>query len=510
MRLHVVEPSHAHFEADSCLVIPVYEEDEANFGGIATDTDRGTLRGLQLGKQITGKAQETYYFPTPNSAYGGILIVGMGQPNHFNAEVLRRAAGKACAVLCANRHGHVVLDAASRDAIPVEAFVEGVMLGQYDFNPYKKPETAPTVKVDEITVLAQSEAGLEDLRTGCAHTVLACQNANWARDLANTPPNDLTPQALAAQAQAMAKQIGCDCAIFDENDLREHEMRGILAVAQGSAEPPRLILLEYKPENPQRTVALVGKGVTFDTGGVSIKSGPGMHEMKYDMCGAAAVLGAMKTIVQLKAPVHMICAVPTADNKTGPAAYVPGDIIRMFNGKTVEVHNTDAEGRMLLADTLAYVEKTYRPDAIVDVMGEEYMLYAYPGDVLSFPQQVAFEAFVRRGGGWVTSGASGARTGAFTSCCTPSFATIANGSCRPGPTGGPTATGRGCGSTVGRWRTVNWFGWPPGCIRWSSTRPSWARTPINPRASPNTPSATTGGTGRPGVRPRRRRPAPAR
>jgi len=367
MRLHVVEPSHAHFEADSCLVIPVYEEDEANFGGIATDTDRGTLRGLQLGKQITGKAQETYYFPTPNSAYGGILIVGMGQPNHFNAEVLRRAAGKACAVLCANRHGHVVLDAASRDAIPVEAFVEGVMLGQYDFNPYKKPETAPTVKVDEITVLAQSEAGLEDLRTGCAHTVLACQNANWARDLANTPPNDLTPQALAAQAQAMAKQIGCDCAIFDENDLREHEMRGILAVAQGSAEPPRLILLEYKPENPQRTVALVGKGVTFDTGGVSIKSGPGMHEMKYDMCGAAAVLGAMKTIVQLKAPVHMICAVPTADNKTGPAAYVPGDIIRMFNGKTVEVHNTDAEGRMLLADTLAYVEKTYRPDAIVDV-----------------------------------------------------------------------------------------------------------------------------------------------
>ncbi len=367
MRLHVLESGHAAFEVDSCLIVAIYEEPKPHFGAVATERDRKTLERLAARGTIRGKAEETYYLTTPESPYGGILVIGLGAPTNFDAEVMRRAAGAAGEVLTKQRHAHVVLDASSQDALPVEAFVEGLILGQYDFHAYKKPETDPPVIVDELTVLGPAGDDLEELRKGCGATVLLCQNTNWARDLANTPPNDLTPRALAARAEALAKQVGCACTVFDEKQLQEMGMNAIAGVGKGSAEPPRLIVLEYVPENAQRTVALIGKGVTFDTGGISLKPGPDMHEMKYDMCGAAAVLGAFKTLCQLKPRVRVICVVPAAENRPGPESYVPGDILRAYNGKTIEVLNTDAEGRLLLCDALAYVEKTYTPDAIVDI-----------------------------------------------------------------------------------------------------------------------------------------------
>jgi len=367
MRLHVIERGHAAFEIDSCLVLPIFEEPEPNLGTIATEGDRKTIAQRIARGAISGKAHEAYYLATPDSPYGGVLTLGLGKPGELDAEVMRRAAGEAASVFSKQRHSHIVLDASSQDALPVEAFVEGLMLAQYDFHAYKKPESDPPVVVHEMTVIANAGESLEELRAGCGATVLACQNTNWARDLANTPPNDLTPRALAAHAQALAKQLGCACTVLDEVQLKELELNAILGVGKGSAEPPRLILLEYAPDKYARTVALVGKGVTFDTGGISLKPAPDMHEMKYDMCGAAAVLGAFKTICQMKPHTRVICAIPTAENRPGPASYVPGDILRAYNGKTIEVLNTDAEGRLLLCDTLAYVEKTYKPDAIVDI-----------------------------------------------------------------------------------------------------------------------------------------------
>jgi len=365
MRLHVIEPRHAAFEIDACLVLPVFEEPEPSLGTVATERDRKFLAQRIARGAFSGKSKEAYYLATPESPYGGILMLGLGDPRKFDAEVMRRAAGKAAEVFTVQRHTHIVLDASSRDALPVEAFVEGLMLAQYDFNAYKKPDANPPVTVHEITVLATE--GLEELRAGCGATVLVCQNTNWARDLANTPPNALTPRALASHAEALAKQLGCACTVFDETKLKELGMNAILGVGQGSAEPPRLILLEYAPEHYTKTVALIGKGITFDTGGISLKPPPDMHEMKYDMCGAAAVLGAFRTICQMKPKTRVICAVPTAENRPGPTSCVPGDIWRAYNGKTIEVLNTDAEGRLILCDTLAYVEKIYAPDAIVDI-----------------------------------------------------------------------------------------------------------------------------------------------
>ncbi len=365
MRLHVIEPRHAAFEIDACLVLPIFEESDPNLGTVASERDRKVVAQRIARGAFTGKAKEVYYLATPDSPYGGILIVGLGKPDKFDAEVLRRAAGSAAAAFAAERHKHIVLDASSQDALPVEAFVEGLMLAQYDFTAFKKADDAPPTVVQEITVLAAD--GLEDLREGCGATVLACMNTNWARDLANTPPNVLTPRVLAGHAESLAKQLGCPCTIFDEVKMKELGMNALLGVGQGSAEPPRLILLEYTPEKYTRTVALVGKGITFDTGGISLKPAPDMHEMKYDMCGAAAVLGAFKTIAQAKPHTRVICAVPTAENRPGPTAIVPGDILRAYNGKTIEVLNTDAEGRLILCDTIAYVEKNYAPDAIIDI-----------------------------------------------------------------------------------------------------------------------------------------------
>jgi leucyl aminopeptidase len=177
----------------------------------------------------------------------------------------------------------------------------------------------------------------------------------------------MTARILATEAEKMANEFELEVTIFNETDLERMKMDAFLGVNRGSAEPPRLIVLKHDVPESTTTLALVGKGVTFDTGGITLKSGPGMHEMKFDMCGAAAVLGAMRAIAQMNPQVNVVAAVPASDNKPGPNAQVPGDIVRAYNGKTIEIYSTDAEGRMLLADTLAYIVDQYKPDAIVDI-----------------------------------------------------------------------------------------------------------------------------------------------
>lgn len=366
MKIHVIPQGQIALEPEAALVIPIYEDTDLALGNILTEADTKTLTALHGRSVFTGKAQECYTDPTPHSPYGAAIVIGLGSHEDFDAEVLRRCAGKVAKAAQVQRCSQLVLDVTANEAIPVEAFIEGIMLGQYDYIAHKTPSENPPVLIDDITIMTASEENLVDLREGCARAAITCKNVNWARDLGNIPPNDLTPTALAAQAESMAKETGMDCTIFDEAAMNTLGMNGILCVSAGSAEEARLIILEYKHPDAEDTIALVGKGITFDTGGISIKPGDGMEEMKFDMLGAAAVLGAMKTIAELKPAVNVVCAVPTSENKTGAGAYVPGDIIKMYNGMTVEVHNTDAEGRMVLADALAYTVEKYKPGAIVD------------------------------------------------------------------------------------------------------------------------------------------------
>jgi leucyl aminopeptidase len=366
MKIHVIPNSNEETNPQSAWVIACFENTEIPWSKRLTDSETTALQAVVDSGQFSAKAQELYTLPTPATAQGAVMLLGLGTHEDFDAEILRRGAGKLVAALQTHRLTHVCIDATANEAIPMEAFIEGIMLAQYDFTTYKAETKTPVTLVDEIQIITLDEEGSVELREGCARAALTCANVNWARDMANTPPNDLTPTALAAQATEMAKHTGLKCTIFDESQIKALGLNGIAAVSQGSSEEARLIVLEYSHESADQTLALIGKGITFDTGGISIKPGEGMEEMKFDMCGAAAVLGAMKTIAELKPAVNVIGVVPAAENKTGSEAYVPGDIIKMYNGKTVEVHNTDAEGRMLLADALAYTRDKYNPNAMVN------------------------------------------------------------------------------------------------------------------------------------------------
>lgn len=367
MRLHVLPKGAAELTRETAVILPVFDDIEPEWGCCLADTDVEAIKTALAEKSFNAKAESVYVLPTPNSPYRLAIAMGLGSHPAFTAEVLRRAAGACVAELSKHRVHHLVLDASTHDVLPVEAFVEGIILGSYEYTSFKAEPAEKPATLDELSVIIESENALLELRDACARTAIVCKNTNWARDLANTPPNVLTPAELGKESAAFAENLGLKCTIMDDEELEYHKMNGILSVSQGTNEEARLIILEYTHHDATETLAMVGKGITFDTGGISLKTGADVHEMKWDMCGAAAVLGAMKTVGELKPAVNVIAVVPAAENKTGSAAYVPGDIITMYNGKTVEVHNTDAEGRMLLADALAYTEKTYKPDAIIDV-----------------------------------------------------------------------------------------------------------------------------------------------
>jgi leucyl aminopeptidase len=221
--------------------------------------------------------------------------------------------------------------------------------------------------VDVFLIVAKSKRAADEWSGRCRHAALVCESVNWARDLANAASNDMTPAQLAYEARALADWLHLGNETLDEGRMAELGMHALLGVAKGSAEPPKLIVLTHHYGHNVPTVAIVGKGVTFDTGGVSIKPAEKMHEMKWDMSGAAAVLGVMRVVGHLKPRVNVVCVAPAVENTLDARAQKPGDIVKAYNGKTIEVYNTDAEGRLILADALAYTLDHYQPDYTVDV-----------------------------------------------------------------------------------------------------------------------------------------------
>jgi leucyl aminopeptidase len=251
-----------------------------------------------------------------------------------------------------------------------EWLIEGLLLGDYRFTKFKKPEDKeePYLGIGKITISAvdwnvKAVALRKTVKRG-AYTALA---ANEARNMANEPGNHWTAVHFAEYAKKMGDELALRCKIYNKSQMKKLGMGGILAVNQGSAEPPKLVVLEYNPQKSKKTVLLVGKGLTFDSGGVSLKPAAGMQDMKYDMCGGAAVLGAMRAIAEEKPGIRVVAIVPATDNMAGSSALKPGDIIQHYSGVTSEIVNTDAEGRLILADALAYGIEKYAPDCVVDV-----------------------------------------------------------------------------------------------------------------------------------------------
>ncbi len=289
-----------------------------------------------------------------------VIVVGLGAQDKITSQSLRRASAIAARHALNTEAHSITLALQWQDTQDnVQAEVEGVLLGLYTFRMYKHSEQTSNGKdVSQIAVLTESSTDTASIERAIEEGQALAEATNFARNLVNEPPNVLTPTELANRAVSMAKQFGLEYEVFDKAKITELGMGGLLGVTQGSAEPPQFIVLRYRGgEATEKGMALVGKGITFDTGGISIKPAAGMDEMKGDMGGAAAVLGAMQAIATLKPNINVTALVPTCENMPSGTAYRPGDILRISNGKTIEIVNTDAEGRLILADALSYAVK---------------------------------------------------------------------------------------------------------------------------------------------------------
>jgi leucyl aminopeptidase len=358
----------------------------------AESPDSRAVRRLLDAGVVRGKAKEIAFdlVDVGKGKHRRVYAVGLGPAEKVTAETIRQAAGMLAKALRKHRISRVAIDLPAVESVmpaaAADAIVTGVMLARFRFqefkgNAAKKKDAEDEERALDVVILS-SEA---DVRASVERARLICEGQNFARTIASRPGNVVNPPALAKVAQELAKEVGLNVRVMDEKEMSRLGMGGILAVGQGSANPPRMIVLEHRARNVGATPAspggrgkktrvtqaspllVVGKSITFDTGGISIKSADKMGDMIFDKCGGMAVLGLMYAAAKLKLPVHLVGILTSAENMPGGRAYRPGDILRMYNGVTVEVTNTDAEGRLVLGDALAWGVETYKPAAVVDL-----------------------------------------------------------------------------------------------------------------------------------------------
>ena len=347
MDIKLETKSVADVEADAVVVMGFEDETSAAGGDAAKE--------LYASGEFTGKALEIAILHRPAGMKAKRLVLaGGGKREKFDSAVLRRLTGAALRTLkCKGvRSIALSLDEPFRSDDFTAAAVEGALLGNFETNTYKTDPKKDEKQVTWFAVLGGAQSAVDRGR-------ILGESQNFCRGLADEPGNVMTPTVLSQKAKAMAAEQGLECEILDEARMRELGMGALLGVSQGSDEPPAMIVVRYKPATAPASkdhLGLVGKGVTFDTGGISIKPADGMEKMRYDMAGGASVLGAMRAIAQLKPSIPVTAIVPTVENMPGSRAQRPGDIVKSLSGKTVEVLNTDAEGRMILIDALTYAQ----------------------------------------------------------------------------------------------------------------------------------------------------------
>ena len=314
------------------------------------------VQELYSSGEFTGKSCEISVLHQPAGLKAKRLaLVGGGKRDKFKSSELRKVVGALLRSLKSKKIRSITLalDEAFRSDEFAAAAVEGAILGDFESDRYKTDPKKTEKYVDSFAVLGGSQAAVDRGR-------ILAEAQNFTRSLANDPPNLLTPMRLAERARELATEFALGCEILDQDRMRQLGMGALLGVAQGSAEPPALIVLRYQPATASASkdhLGLVGKGVTFDTGGISIKPALDMDQMRFDMAGGAAVLGAMRAIAQLKPSIPVTGIIPTVENMPGSRAQRPGDIVTSLSGKTVEVLNTDAEGRLILIDALTYAQR---------------------------------------------------------------------------------------------------------------------------------------------------------
>ena len=338
------------------ICIGVYKDRSFTPGGndLTQDLKNIIKSGVDVG-DVKGKVGEVNFFYYNNKRFA---LIGLGDKEKVTSEVVRLATGSAIRAAITKKAKTVTVDCFCSELDSCQAMGEGAVLGSYQFIDYKT-NSIDSFIVEEVSINGCNDQGLNK---GVAIGNAIC----FARDLGNHPGNISTPTYLANAAEEISKIDEMTLKVFDREEFTEMGMGGLAGVAQGTDEPPKFIVVEYNNGGDEKPKVLVGKGLTFDSGGISIKPASKMDEMKYDMCGSTVVLGVLHALSILKPKINVVGIIPSTENLVGAKAFKPGDILTAYNGKTIEVLNTDAEGRLILADGLSYASKHYDPEFIID------------------------------------------------------------------------------------------------------------------------------------------------
>ncbi len=358
-------------KADAVIIFVAQDEKHFRAAEKALTSEIPHLTPLFESKDFTGKALQT------SLAYGGsataarrVILAGVGEMQSVTPERIRRAAAAAAKRAAAHSCSHVAFEVGPMNGLDsatvAQAVGEGALLSQYRYDKYKTKKDEGNGRIAKVTLITD-KAHSKAATKGADIASVIVEGVTIARDLANAPNNEIYPETLAKRTQELGRKAGFKTSVLDKKKIEELKMGGLLGVNQGSVRPPVFIVMEHlKGPKNEKPLVLVGKGITFDTGGISIKPAAGMSDMKSDMHGAASVIGTMYTIAKLGLKRNVIALVPSTENMPSGTAYVPGDILTFMNGKTAEIDNTDAEGRLILADALCYADR-FKPSAVIDL-----------------------------------------------------------------------------------------------------------------------------------------------
>lgn len=320
-------------------------------------------------KDVSGAKDSSTVVYTGAKKSPRAIFIGLGDLARVGLEQVRRGAATAAQKAAGMKLGSLAIFAPTVEGLSAsaiaQAIVEGACLGIYSYDKYlTAKKNAP--KLEKLTILIEDDAALSEAKRGAAEGEGVVNGVILARDLSNAPSNEIFPESLLERSREL-EAFGVKVTSLDKKQIQKLGMGGIIAVNQGSVRPPVFIIMEWNGgKKGEKPIVLVGKGITFDSGGISIKPAAGMSDMKVDMGGAAAVIGAMRSVAELKLKKNVVALVPSTENMPSGSAYKPGDIITFMNGKTAEIDNTDAEGRLILADALTYADR-YKPEAVIDL-----------------------------------------------------------------------------------------------------------------------------------------------
>jgi leucyl aminopeptidase len=358
-----------------CIVVGVFEPRKLSVAGAALDrASKGYLARILKRGDMEGKAGSTLLLhDVPGIKAERVLLLGLGKPESFRDRQYSEAVGAAVRALNATGAADSVLHLPESSAVKrdigwcVAQATIAARGATYRFDRMKSRPEKPSSVLRKLAFGIGDKKAQRAATAGLEQGLAIAHGVSLARDLGNLPGNVCTPTYLANAARELAKHYRLKIQVIERAEMEKLGMGALLSVARGSVQPPKLIIVEYRggPAG-QKPVALVGKGVTFDTGGISIKPSPEMDEMKFDMCGAASVLGTLKAVAEMKLRINVVGVIPATENMPGGNATKPGDIVTTMSGQTVEILNTDAEGRLILCDALTYAER-YKPQAVIDI-----------------------------------------------------------------------------------------------------------------------------------------------